>query len=500
MAARGLRRVPVDARRRHGTGPYWWWILLPIVAAPWVGLVQAADWDIEPNVRLAQTWTDNIELAAEDPQHEWITEVTPGLSVRGEGRRASLDLRYRYRNLFHAREPGRDRANHEIAADGTTELVRERLYFDASAVRIRDILSGDGVGPEGDVFGGGTRSTITTWGLGPRLQHEFGRTARMLTSYRREHVESSAAEATTTDSDLFAFALTSGPLFTTWGWAADYSRREETRDSDNDVDDKVVLERVRGEINLRAAPATQLFVAGGYEQNRFESADDDTDIDGEFWEAGLRWRPSRRLALEVAGGERFFGKTARASLDIQGNELSIRLAYAEDLITTAQLLTDRAGQLVLDPDGNLVIGDDGQPITGVDGIPTVPDDVILQRRAEMRAGWTRGYSDLRMTVLAADREFQRLGISEQAHRADLSWTWTRMRRTALSAGVAYTYQEFAGEIGREDDTYALRLGASRNITTDMDLVLDYEGFVRDSSVDGAEYRVNQITLALEKRF
>lgn len=466
-------------------------------------LAVAGSWEIQPRIRVAEIWTDNVGLTAEDTEHEWITEVTPGVRVSGEGRRARLDLQYQVESLFHGRDNDRDRTNHEFAADGQVELVRRSLFLEADASRSRDIISSDGTGPGSSVFAAG-QTDREAWGVGPRWRHDFGRAAGMEASYRRERVEFGTGAFGATDTDLVTAALVNGPVFTRWGWGVDYSRREEARDRrdtvDADVtDEEIILEQVRGELSLRTGPASELFVVGGYEDNEFVTEVEGERIDGGLWEAGGRWNPRRNLALEAAVGERFFGETARASLRARGAALSIDLSYAEDLVTTSQVELQRAEQLVRDADGNLVLGPEGEPVTIAIGVPTVVDDVFEERRARGRLGWSRGSSDVRLSLLATEREFFGEGSTEDAHRVDLDWYWTRLARTTLVAGIGYSEQEF-GDTDRVDDTRSLRLGARRELTTRVDGRLDYEGFIRDSTTDGAEYTVNRITLAVEARF
>ncbi len=461
--------------------------------------VQGGDWDIEPGLRLSETWTDNVALSAQDPQDEWITEIAPSIRVSGEGRRAQVELGYRLQHLLHVNESERDRTNHQLDADSTVELVRERLFFDAGATQSLDSGGPGRAAPASTLLAPGQRNTVTTWSAGPRLQYRLGRVAALEAEYQRDHVDFGSRARGDSDSDLAAVGLASGPLFTRWGWALDYSRREESGEAQAGLIEDTKLERLRGELSLRASAATQLFVAGGTEDNEFETAEAGDPVDGDFWEAGIRWNPRRTISLVAAAGERFFGDTARASLSLRGSALSLQLDVSEDIVTTPQLQLERSTVLLRDEEGNIVIGPGGQPVTVVIDVPTVRDDVILQQRAGARLRWERGYTEATLAFLATDREFQREGISEEARQVNLEGRWSRLRATTITAGVSLREQEFAG-LAREDDTVTLRLEARRRLTATADALIEFENVSRDSTESGAEYDSNRVTLALDMVF
>lgn len=461
---------------------------------------QAANWEVEPQFRLSETWTDNYTLAADDEEEEWITEIAPGVRISGEGRRADLDLVYRMQHLAHVRESDRNRTNHLVNADGGIELVRERLFFTADATR--SIGSGrEGlIGTNSNAIAAEQRDTVTTWGAGPRFQYRLGRFAGLEAEYRRQHVDFGSRIDGDSDTDIATLGLDSGPMFTTWGWAVDYSHRDESRARDQGVADNdafsedTKLERIRGELNLRAGAATQLFVAGGTEENEFETAEAGDPVDGDFWEAGFRWNPSRLVSLEAAVGERFFGETARGSLSMRGSALSLRVGYSEDVVTTPQLQFERQQALLTDDEGNLVVGPDGEPVTAVIDVPTVRDEVIIQERAFARLRWDHSHTEASLAFSATDRQFQRTGRREDTRQVDFDVAWSRLIRTTVTAGFGVQERTFERD-RRDEEITVVRAGAVRELATNTDLDLEFEHLSRER-----RYDVNRITLGLDMRF
>ncbi len=461
------------------------------------GPLEAGDWEFEPRVGGELSYTDNVTLAAEDEESEFVTVISPGIRVTGEGRRASLDLDYRAEALFHGGESDRNEVIHELGAEGTIELVREQLFLDADATRSEDLVSGEDTVPDSNIFSSGARDSVTTYGIGPRLQYDLGSVARLRARYRREVVDQDDSRLDT-ETDTARVALDSGPRFNTWGWSASYERTDEALARRGVGDEDRRFERARGELNVRAGARTELFVAGGTEDNDFDSARFD-EIDGDFWEAGFRWSPRRRVTLEAAVGERFFGDTARVSISAQGSALSASFGYREELVTESSLQFERSSQLVRDADGNIVLGPGGRPLTVVIPVPTLRDEVILERRATGRVAWERGHSRLAFSAVATEREFQASATREETRGVDLRYTWTRLVRTSVTASVGYTEQDFARR-DRTDDSRFARLGANRDLGRGLSGSLELEANARDSTDDGADYDALRITAGVEKRF
>ena len=71
-------------------------------------VAQAGDWTITPSIGVTEEFTDNSGLNSdnEDRNSDFTTTVTPGLSIRGEGGRMSLNLKLQLRpDLLPPRHP-----------------------------------------------------------------------------------------------------------------------------------------------------------------------------------------------------------------------------------------------------------------------------------------------------------------------------------------------------------------------------------------------------------
>lgn len=472
---------------------------LLLAALPASGVLHAAEWDIEPRVRVAGHYTDNVGLASSDPQEDYIAEVSPGVRLTGDGRYADVELAYRANSVVYREDSDRNETYHEAAAEGSTELIRRHLFLDANAARVEDITAEDELVPDSGIYGSGSRDDVTTWGVAPRFQYGLGSFARFRARYRREGVKSEDRIDSVTDSS--SVQLSSGPVFNDWGWSLSYSRREQNEESGDgatELEEDRTFETARGEISLRAGAHTVLFVAGGREENEFRTAAGEA-TDGDFWEAGLRWSPSRTVNMEASVGERFFGETGSFRLEMQGPELSLNMAYQESLITRPEIQAERTSFLVRDEDGNIVLGPGGQPVTVAVPTPTIRDEVILEERATIGVAWEEGYSRLALDLIATDRLFLETNETELSEGGNILYQWDRLVRTTVELELGYRQLEFA-PTGVEDEFVTARLGATRHLDDELELSLDLEHSERDSTAASRAYEVNRVTAALEKVF
>ncbi|MBF0561720.1 MAG: TIGR03016 family PEP-CTERM system-associated outer membrane protein [Alphaproteobacteria bacterium] len=132
---------------------------------------------IHPSIATSNSWTDNALLTATNAKSDFITTLTPNLSVSGKSRRVNADLNY---NVFYDRYATQSSlTGFRQSGIGTlnAELAEQLLYLDTRAS-----ISEQSLQPTGPTTAGartsptGTTQVITTT-VAPRLQHQFGSVA-----------------------------------------------------------------------------------------------------------------------------------------------------------------------------------------------------------------------------------------------------------------------------------------------------------------------------------
>jgi len=458
------------------------------------GSAGAGEWELQPRLRLVETYTDNVGLARSD-EAEWelITQINPGFSLRGRGRRAELSLDYQMQNLFYAREAKRDSTNHQLGADGSLELVRRTLFLDGSASRTQQLLSPDQTVSGSNLSVTGNRRDVTTYSAGPRLQYAFGNfaTGRARYRWRRAEYEGDLEDRTLRTATA---SLASGRRFNRVGWGVNYQRTEEKPE---DLP-KHTLESTSGTLSLLLGAKTRVFGVYGYEDNQFERFEGAEPPEGEFWEAGLRFSPSSRTSLEAAYGERFFGETKRFQFQHRGPSTTWEASYNESLTTDTDLQLQRSDALVRDEEGNLVVVD-GQPLVVEITVPVIRTQVILQRRGSAGVTWESGAGRIGLSGFWELREYQRTGQEEEIYGGSTRLGWRLSSRSRAHLTGSWTRRQFP-DTGREDDIWSGEVGYNRQVGPSTEASLRYRYLQRDSNRSGLSYRENQAEVALDKRF
>lgn len=84
----------------------------------------AGEWRFNTYLDLAEVYTDNVSLApAGAEESEFITQISPGVSLNGQSGRAKLDLNYRLQNLIYGHDVTRNNSNHQLLANGNLEVA-----------------------------------------------------------------------------------------------------------------------------------------------------------------------------------------------------------------------------------------------------------------------------------------------------------------------------------------------------------------------------------------
>ncbi len=109
------------------------WVAVPAMLAI-VFNAYADPWTFTPSLSVSEIFTDNVGLAPSGLESsDFITTVTPGISIARESRRLKLDLNYKLQENFYKNHSDENQFINLLDASGTGELLEDRLFLDASA-------------------------------------------------------------------------------------------------------------------------------------------------------------------------------------------------------------------------------------------------------------------------------------------------------------------------------------------------------------------------------
>jgi hypothetical protein len=259
-------------------------------------------------------------------------------------------------------------------------------------------------------------------------------------------------------------------------------------------------------LELRAAfnlsRAWQLNGYVGEEDNIFLSAAE--DIDGEYWDAGVRWTPHSRLTLDLGYGERFFGDAPRFSIDYQHKRHFLRASYLRDLQFPRDIRA--AGNVAPDDPLDPGLGLPGQPLPGAGGPTFIGQGPVLNENFVLAYRFQARRSTLQLSLSDSQQTFSLDG--RQADFQSANVTVTRTLGPTITADLALGWTKNQGNLtggvgpGVDQGLETLRasLGLQQRLARRTTLSLRYSYTDQESNFSGFGFTFEEHRVELGLRF
>ncbi len=512
-----------------------------------------AKWSLEPSFKTAVTLSDNIGLASDENlpafgkrRKDVVSEFTPELWLRGEGRRYWLNATYRMQNLFYAREKQYDITNHraEIAASG--ELLRDRFFLDVEARHFQHpIFAHPGIFMEYSVPG--DRTDVTTLKVTPQVRQNLGKHARLLLRYTHDQtrIEDRASDSVTRRAQARIANRRWGRMAWNFGYKKERIERA----------DYLLWDRESSVANLRYRFGRRfaLLLRAGSENHRLGMSTSWTRKyrNGQYWAGGASWRILRTLRVDALHGDHYeqfrarWNPSRRTSLDLIWQDMdygmnpgeswrgefrlrfrrSIWLAsYQERIVALQQALSERGIYSFRDPEtGQFVPGEPDpesgrlvpvyfDPETGEQIehpyagrlTPLVLDDfglfneTYLRRRGQAVFGWQTGENAVTALLFHEQRDYLEQGDNELSQGIHANWRHRLAARRELLVGGdlqrrVYRFTRYEGEVWSIETGLRWELGGNSSASC-LYRYLDRSAYSKRN-----RYHENRITCYLQLR-
>jgi uncharacterized protein (PEP-CTERM system associated) len=265
-----------------------------------------ADLKVAPAVTLRETYTDNVNLDADEfARSQFITELTPSLALTSNSPRLKLRaVASAHLYAYSDNEvEGLNRYSRDLSATALAKLIDDLLFFDGTASIGQHSVSAFGPQPNNNGYTDTNRTEVRTYQLSPYLKHSFGSTALGELRYTRDSVTSGEAALGNSIGNTVSLSLASGPSFRTVGWGLQASRQ----DLDDSLGRGVRSETSNANLRVRISNTFNLTATGGYDKYDYQGLGGTTA--GNNYSLGFNWAPSSRTNVTANAGRRFFGKT-----------------------------------------------------------------------------------------------------------------------------------------------------------------------------------------------
>lgn len=301
---------------------------------------QAGEWQFSSNIRTEQTYTNNISADGSDEEESgFVSEISPGISLRRQGARMSVDLNYHPDFVFYPGHSDNNRIDHTLDGRGELEAVENFFYVETRANVTQQFLSPAGARPQSGAVNTDNRYTASSYSINPYIRGKlFGDNDYLL---RNENIWTKTSQVSGTDdlSDIYTnrtMARFDTPI-TTFGLSLEYDDRH--TEYDNEDDDEVDTEIVRAIVHYRYDSELTVSLRTGYEKNDLGAGEDTGGVYG----VGVRWNPSPRTSLDGFWESHYYGPSYNAKFMHRQKRATYMLSVSRAVSTYDDSLNNSMG-------------------------------------------------------------------------------------------------------------------------------------------------------------
>ena len=442
-------------------------LFLLVVGLSFTELSSAARWSLEKGFGASASHSDAVGASGDRTSGESVLALSPFVSLEGAGLRSNLLLSG---EIELQRFVAEDRVEVDpvIFLTSRTTLVESFADIDASArVSRRPVQADPLVGEDLTRF----EETEETYeiSVSPRIIDTFGSRSDYDARYRFATVRGSGDDLV--GSDVHAVSLEVSSLF--GDSAISISGDYELASFESDGETRA------GSIGLGTSygfgPSLLTAFEAGYD--RIEAGDTGEVIDGEFWDASMRWRPSKRLFVKVGYGNRPYGRKPTASVILSGRRSTIEFSWSRNLAFAIGTSSDTlSSPPAREPDG---IAD----ANGVDAEDTTTGGTIEDRPAGEPG------NDGSLAPLGRD-------AGQVDEVVELIYSLSG-RRSTLSTSLAWARRESLGDTESAASGLAYGLGLRRVLSRRIEAQADWTAVENESSGERASTRENRFRLSIK---
>ena len=494
--------------------------LLAAQAAP----ALAAEWRFTPELTVRETYSDNISLAPSgSEQSGFVTEIAPGFSLTGQGRRSQFQATYQARSVNYSNNDRGSNIQHYLNASGRAELLDDFLFIDGAA-NVGN-FSTTPFGPQAldSTYATSNRSQVRTYTISPYARKRYGSFAQGELRYTHQGVSSDTGGFANYSSDRVNANVASGESFRTLGWDITGSRQQ----SRYSALDSVSSDYINGTLRYKLTDQFTLTGSGGYERYTYQTIGDAPS--GASWAVGFDWKPSERTRLAATAGQRFYGNAYSLNGSHRSRYTTWNLSYNEDITTSQQQLLDSGSVstssflnqafLANIPDPvaraqavDAFIRATGLPATLANGSQGLSNRFFLQKRLQASVAYTSGKSTAVLTAFDSLRRPQTASSAnsglaggnllyvDETRQRGVSGLYNLRLSPITSMNLNAQYYRTTSLLNSiTDDNKLVTLGLSHQFAPKLSGTVELRRYQGTFNQNGTDFRENAISAYLSMR-
>jgi uncharacterized protein (PEP-CTERM system associated) len=289
-------------------------------------LAQQQTFRVMPSVRFTETITDNAGLRnAGETKTDWITQISPGLSVDARGARVTGSFSASVNAIHYG---------NGTSADSTSLAFNGRQHHgpgESSVCRSQRVGEPHGhLGLRCEARGHGDRHQQTS----ERLQHQpllhdpVRNTGSLQLRYTQGVSDSGSTAMAKTTSQSWALSASDPRMTGRLGWGLNVLDQT----SDNSASSRQLKQQTARLTGMaQVMPELMLRLIVGAESNNYRISNQSSSIYG----AGADWTPTPRTRVAATVEDRFFGTGYTLAADHRSSQMVYRASFSKDATTTS---------------------------------------------------------------------------------------------------------------------------------------------------------------------
>lgn len=420
-----------------------------------LGCIQSqASWHLTPDLNIQELYSSNIDLTV-NPQSEWVTNISPSLTLDNRNQRNPMQAFYRAQGYHYVNNAREDRIYHQALLQANKNFLQNRVNFSASADHAQTVLFPSNQLTVDNIRGSNT-TNVSRMVAGPRINHNLGSKLRADYRYQLGHVlyHQSVPNALTHDADMNISSIHQGRM--TFDGKAHWDTTRQDSQSIGESFDSLVT--VGYFISKKIRP----YVAYGYEKHT--NAPNLSSLDGPRWHAGLYYQPYKRVSFDGYWGERAFGDSYSFSGSWLKKNGVVSISYSEEV---TNFFRAELSQLP-----TVTVNDLG--LISIQFQPQIRDDVFVRKIA--RINWQTQAQKWVSSIQPYYelREVESQVSNEKGWGLNAELTWVKNPRFQVTALGGYSHQDLINQA--KDERYQGGIRVFQQIKPKTHITYGYSHF------------------------
>jgi len=483
------------------------------------------EWQFRPNFSMSEVFSDNLNLSENTKTSGLVTEMSPGVILRGQSPWSNLNLNYRLQGLYNAEADNTVNVHQQLQMNSLFQAIPNTLYLDTKSTISQQNLSNTFIATD-NISGKGSIVNNENISISPYLTPHFGQYAvgllkagyagSFFDNNQTTILNNTVAEISNSDTITKQAKLSSGAYFNVIRWNMNYSSQVQ-----NQVNiGQVRFQEYTGDASYFINRKYSVFVQTGYEDNFYQTGQEGNSsikngmyyTVGGIWQPGvwysleagygnnshvtMRYNPSSNLTANVTYNDRSvglnLGSTWDANLTYSSLFSKFNAEYHQDTITVQQILSAQS----VFPTG--VFGAGSQSAQYAVNLPTLINDILIRKHASVNYNYNYGKNSFYANAFSEHRSYQINQIDQMVYGVSGGWQWQFQPRTSFYV-QPYWQTLTSNQTGGDNKLYEVQVGLTRNIPIEIGMPLLLKSTLEGrhikeiSGTSGSSYDENRVT-------